>query len=180
MRRLILGLALCVPLIAHAADVTMAVRTDAESIDPHFHVYTPNSAVARHIFDGLTQVDARGLIQPALASSWQAIGDDVWEFKLRPGVLFHDGGRFTAADVVFTMHRAPNVPNSPSSYGQYTKTIASVGARSIWLGTSSKALAAAVLSTSPIWGPAVSNRTLYNTSTGQLTVTDGMVARSLC
>ena len=40
---------------AGAASVTMAVRTDAESIDPHYHVYTPNSAVARHIFDGLTR-----------------------------------------------------------------------------------------------------------------------------
>jgi peptide/nickel transport system substrate-binding protein len=128
MRRLILALALCAPFVARAADVTMAVRTDAESIDPHFHVYTPNSAVARHIFDGLTQVDARGRIQPGLASSWQAVSDDVWEFKLRPGVTFHNGGKFTSADVVFTMHRAPNVPNSPSSYGQYTKTIESVEA----------------------------------------------------
>jgi peptide/nickel transport system substrate-binding protein len=106
----------------------MAVRTDAESIDPHYHVYTPNSAVARHIFDGLTEVDARGRVQPALASSWQVIAEDVWEFKLRPGVLFHDGKPFTADDVVFTMQRAPNVPNSPSSYGQYTKTIASTEA----------------------------------------------------
>lgn len=126
--RLLLAAAVCLPFTAHAADVTMAVRTDAESIDPHFHVYTPNSAVARHIFDGLTEVDARGRIQPALATSWTAVAEDVWEFKLRPGVLFHDGGRFTADDVVFTMQRAPNVPNSPSSYGQYTKTIASTEA----------------------------------------------------
>jgi hypothetical protein len=42
----------------------MAVRTDAESIDPHFHVYTPNPAVARPIFDGLTQVNAKGRIEP--------------------------------------------------------------------------------------------------------------------
>src|SRR5690349_4351597 len=70
-------------LPAHATDVTMAVRTDAESIDPHFHVYTPNSAVARHIFDGLTQVNAKGQIEPALAESWKVLSDDVWEFKLR-------------------------------------------------------------------------------------------------
>jgi len=111
---------------ARATDVTMAVRTDAESIDPHFHVYTPNSAVARHIFDGLTQVNARGKIEPALAESWKVLADDLWEFKLRPNVTFHDGGKFTAADVVFTFQRAPHVPNSPSSYGQYTKTIESV------------------------------------------------------
>lgn len=129
MRHLLLCLALGVlPFTAQAADVTMAVRTDAESIDPHFHVYTPNSAVARHIFDGLTQVDARGRIQPGLAVSWNAVADDVWEFKLRPNVTFHDGKPFTAADVLFTFQRAPNVPNSPSSYGQYTKMIASAEA----------------------------------------------------
>ena len=131
MRRRTFALSLLAPVVARAADVTpdahvtMAVRTDAESIDPHYHVYTPNSAVARHIFDGLTEVDARGRVQPALASSWKPIAEEVWEFKLRPGVLFHNGGKFTADDVVFTMQRAPNVPNSPSSYGQYTKTIAS-------------------------------------------------------
>lgn len=113
---------------ARATDVTMAVRTDAESIDPHFHVYTPNSAVARHIFDGLTQVNARSRIEPALATQWTPVGNDAWEFKLRPNVTFHDGGKFTAADVVFSLQRAPNVPNSPSSYGQYTKTITSVEA----------------------------------------------------
>lgn len=118
--------AILLPLTAQAADVTMAVRTDAESIDPHFHVYTPNSAVARHIFDGLTQVNARGRIEPGLATSWTPVAEDVWEFKLRPNVTFHDGGKFTAADVVFTLQRAPGVPNSPSSYGQYTKTIAGV------------------------------------------------------
>lgn len=128
MRWLALGLALSTPLAGHAADVTMAVRTDAESIDPHYHVYTPNSAVARHIFDGLTEIDARGRVQPGLAASWTVVADDVWEFKLRPGVKFHDGKPFTATDVVFTMQRAPNVPNSPSSYGQYTKTIASTEA----------------------------------------------------
>jgi peptide/nickel transport system substrate-binding protein len=128
MRHLLLCLALGLPLAANAADVTMAVRTDAESIDPHFHVYTPNSAVARHIFDGLTQVDARGRIQPGLAVSWHTVADDVWEFKLRPNVTFHDGKPFTAADVLFTFQRAPNVPNSPSSYGQYTKMIASAEA----------------------------------------------------
>jgi peptide/nickel transport system substrate-binding protein len=135
MRQWLLCLALGLPLAGHVAtraahgeNVTMAVRTDAESIDPHFHVYTPNSAVARHIFDALTEIDPRGRIRPGLAVSWTAIGDDVWDFKLRPNVLFHDGKPFTAADVLFTFQRAPNVPNSPSSYGQYTKMIASAEA----------------------------------------------------
>lgn len=108
---------------AGATDVTIGVRTDPNSIDPHYHVYTPNSAVARHIFDALARTDAKGQVQPGLAVSWQPIGDEVWEFHLRPGVTFHDGTPFTAADVAFSLDRAPHVPNSPSSYGQYTKSI---------------------------------------------------------
>jgi peptide/nickel transport system substrate-binding protein len=124
MKRLLLTLLFLTPFAAHAADVTMAVRTDADSIDPHYHVYTPNAAVTRHIFDALTQLDARGHLKPGLALSWSAVADDVWEFKLRPNVVFHDGTPFTAEDVAFSIARAPNVPNSPSSFAQYVKSVA--------------------------------------------------------
>ncbi|MEI7710402.1 MAG: ABC transporter substrate-binding protein [Rhodospirillales bacterium] len=123
MRRLLLAATALLPLAAHAADVKMAVRTDASSIDPHYHVYTPNSAVFHHIFDTLVSSGPRGELRPGLATSWKTIADDVWEFKLRQGVTFHDGGAFTPEDVAFSIARAPNVPNSPSSYSQYTKLI---------------------------------------------------------
>ncbi len=109
---------------ATAGEVKMAVRTDASSIDPHYHVYSPNTAVYRHIFDTLTLPDPRGVLKPGLAMSWTPVADDIWEFKLRPDVTFHDGGPFTSDDVAFSIARAPNVPNSPSSYAQYTKAVA--------------------------------------------------------
>ena len=124
MRRLLLALTALLPLPTFAADIKMAVRTDASSIDPHYHVYSPNTGVYRHIFDTLVIFDARGGLKPGLALSWKPVGEDAWEFKLRPGVVFHDGGKFTAEDVAFSIARAPNVPNSPSSYSQYTKSIA--------------------------------------------------------
>jgi peptide/nickel transport system substrate-binding protein len=116
-----LAITLATPVCA--AEVTLGIRTDPNSIDPHYHVYTPNSAVARHIFDGLTRTDSKGKVQPGLAISWQPVGDNAWDFALRPSVHFHDGTPFTAADVAFTLERAPHVPNSPSSYSQYTKSI---------------------------------------------------------
>jgi peptide/nickel transport system substrate-binding protein len=54
------------------------------------------------------------------------VDDLTWEFKLRKGVKFHDGSPFTAEDVVFTLNRVPNVPNSPSSFATFTKPIVEV------------------------------------------------------
>lgn len=115
--------ALLLNVAASAAELRIAVRTDVSSIDPHFHVYAPNSAISHHIFEALVSTDPRGRIKPALAQSWRMPSDTVWEFTLRPGVTFHNGAPVTAADVAFTLARAPNVPNSPSSYRQYTKLI---------------------------------------------------------
>jgi len=45
------------------------------------------------------------------------------EFKLRPGVKFHDGSDFTLTDVLFSVERVPKVPNSPASYANDVKDI---------------------------------------------------------
>jgi peptide/nickel transport system substrate-binding protein len=43
----------------------------------------------------------------ALAVSWKVTDDaNVWEFKLRPNVKFHNGNAFNADDVVFSLQRA--------------------------------------------------------------------------
>jgi len=127
LRPWLAGLALSLlPAFAQAADVTLAVRTDVSSVDPHYHVYVPNRSLSRHIFDSLCNTDPQGRIVPNLATSWKPIGETVWEFKLRENVRYHDGTPFTPDDVVFTMERAPNVPNSPSSYALYTKAVARV------------------------------------------------------
>jgi len=45
-------------------------------------------------------------LKPMLALSWKPNADgSVWTFSLRPGVKFHNGHIFTAADVVATMDR---------------------------------------------------------------------------
>jgi len=97
-------------------------------MDPHFHNLTPNNQIAKHIFDGLINQDERQGLKPGLATSWGPVDDLTWEFKLREGITFHDGSPFTADDVVCTFERAPNVPNSPSSFGTYTagKTVEKV------------------------------------------------------
>ncbi len=60
------------------------------------------TGVARRlVMDGLTDFDAAGVLQPALAMSWNADNNDHrWQFQVRPGVVFQDGTPLTAANVV--------------------------------------------------------------------------------
>lgn len=104
-----------------AEELTIGLASEPTAIDPHFHNLGPNNALARHIFDRLILQNELQQLEPGLAVSWEPIDDLTWEFKLREGVKFHDGTDFTADDVVCTWERAPNVPNSPSSFATYTK-----------------------------------------------------------
>ncbi len=115
------------PALAQSRDtLRLATGAPITSIDPHFHNVSPNSALASHIFDPLIATDPAMHRIPGLATSWKAIDPTTWEFRLRPGVKFHNGDEFTASDVAFTLHRVPLVPNSPSSFAIYTQSIGSV------------------------------------------------------
>ena len=58
------------------------------------------------VFNRLTTQDNKLQVLPDLATSWGATEDlKTWIFHLRPGVKFHDGKPFEAADVVFTYNR---------------------------------------------------------------------------
>ena len=103
---------------APAQDLTIGLGRAVTSIDPHFHNTGPNNSVAAHVFDRLVHQDARQRLVPGLALSWRAIDDLTWEFRLRPGVRFHDGSPFGAEDVVASFARAPAVANSPSSFAR--------------------------------------------------------------
>ncbi len=54
-------------------------------------------------------------IKPALAESWKQVDPTTVEFKVRPGVKFHDGTDFTADDVKFSLER---LATHPKSYGK--------------------------------------------------------------
>ncbi|GGG36497.1 ABC transporter substrate-binding protein [Caldovatus sediminis] len=111
---------------ARAQTLTMAVGAPVTSLDPHYHQLSPNNAVADMIFDRLINTDNLSRMVPGLAVEWRPVGPTVWEFRLRPGVRFHNGNPFTAEDVAFTIQRVPNVPNSPSSFAAYVRPIQGV------------------------------------------------------
>lgn len=113
-------------LSANAQELKVALASEPTSVDPHFHNLTPNIQVTAHIFDALVKPTPAFGLEPGLAVSWKATGDKTWEFKLRPGVKFHDGTDFDAADVVYTFCRVPTVQNSPSPFTLYTRSIVAI------------------------------------------------------
>ncbi len=112
---------------ARAADAPRVLNVGTggafTSIDPHYHNLTPNNVISLHLFNGLVVLDGQFKPVPDLAESWKPIGEKVWEFKLRPNVVFSDGSPFTADDVVFTFERIPKVVNSPASFTQAVKPV---------------------------------------------------------
>ncbi len=106
-----------------AQDLRVGVEAGPTSNDPHYHSLITNIAFSRHVFEPLVVQDATQKLVPGLATSWKAIDETSWEIKLRGGVIWHDGAPFTAQDAKFTLERAGNVPNSPSSFSVYTRPI---------------------------------------------------------
>ena len=111
---------------ATAQTLTMAVGAAPISVDPHYSVLTPNVSLASHVYDALINRDATSKPVPGLALSWRLVDDTTWEFKLRPGVKFHNGDAFTADDVAHTIARVPKVVNSPGGFAIYTRTFTDV------------------------------------------------------
>jgi peptide/nickel transport system substrate-binding protein len=94
------------------------------TLDPHAVNIAPNNALAWHLFEALTHVDAQTRLTPGLALSWQAISPTEWEFRLRQGVRFHDGSAFDAEDVVASIERARRLPNG--QFGAFVQRISTL------------------------------------------------------
>ena len=84
-----------------------ASQGDALTSDPHAVNESPTIAANRQVYELLINRVPDQAKEPCLALSWRLMEDpNVWEFKLREGVTFHEGQPFTADDVVFSFERA--------------------------------------------------------------------------
>ena len=63
--------------------------------------------ISSMVLSGLTHINPNLTAQGDLAESWEVSPNGLeWTFKLRKGVTFHNGDKFTADDVVFTYNRS--------------------------------------------------------------------------
>jgi peptide/nickel transport system substrate-binding protein len=92
-------------LLASGSAAGAELRYGSKGVPVHFgNPYMANGSPSNYVwaamFDALTQIDAQGKLQPALALSWENIEPKAWRFKLRPNVTFSNGEPFTADAVV--------------------------------------------------------------------------------
>jgi peptide/nickel transport system substrate-binding protein len=102
---------------AQAQEVlTIGVRSEASSLDPHWTQLSADLQVQEHIFEHLVDLDSASQPAPGLALSWAPIDETTWEFKLREGVTWHDGEPFNADDVIFSFDRLrAGIEGAPAS-----------------------------------------------------------------
>jgi peptide/nickel transport system substrate-binding protein len=69
--------------------------------------------IASMVLGGLTHINADLTAEGDLAEDWEVSSDGLeWTFKLRKGVTFHNGDKFTADDVVYTYNRSKDPEKS--------------------------------------------------------------------
>ncbi|MGZ5156318.1 MAG: ABC transporter substrate-binding protein [Caldimonas sp.] len=96
---------------AAATGVRIGTAFDPQTMDPHALALLYHSRVAFQVHDSVLNRDEQFRIEPSLALSWNQVDARTWRFKLRQGVVFHDGSPFTVDDAVFSIQRAMTPPS---------------------------------------------------------------------
>ncbi|WP_226781137.1 ABC transporter substrate-binding protein [Oceaniglobus trochenteri] len=123
---LLAGLLATTALPALAADLTIGRSNEPSSIDPQFSRTGNNQMTGDMIFGRLAEFDQNLQMKPNLAESWTNIDPLTWEIKLREGVTFHDGSPLTVEDVIYSIERTDEVPNSPAPFTDMVSNVASL------------------------------------------------------
>ena len=126
LTRIALGLSLLATAPAMAQTLRVGMQSPPSTLDPHWLLNLANTGALRNIYDTLVARDEQMQLRPGLAESWRIVDDTTWEFKLRSGVLFHDGSPLTSTDIVASFQRVPNVPGNPNSYSIYLSGVTGV------------------------------------------------------
>lgn len=97
--------------------LTLAMPSDAVSMDPHGSNDVPSEQIRDTIYEPLLTQDENFEIVPVLAEEYEQVDDTTWKFKLHEGVTFHDGSEFNAEVVKANIERVKDVAKaSPRSF----------------------------------------------------------------
>ena len=93
--------------------VGMTGGSSSDTLDPNNPVNNTDFARVACLYDGVVWQDAHARPYPRVLEELTPNEDaTVWKFRLRKGVLFHDGREATADDLIFSLKRTVN-PKAP-------------------------------------------------------------------
>ena len=115
------------------ATIRVAHLTPAGAVNPLTVTDAAGLALVAQTGEFLIDDDSESLtLKPALARSWQPnASGDVWTFKLRPNVKFHDGQVLTARDVVATFDRLADPASGSAALSVLKGVLSKGGARAV-------------------------------------------------
>lgn len=91
--------------------------SEGKTLDPQDTTEQYSQRVITVIYDRLVEIDEMtGRIVPGLAKSWEQLDDNTILFHLNEGITFHNGNKFSAEDVKFTLERAKTLPKVAHLY----------------------------------------------------------------
>ncbi|MFV0409917.1 MAG: ABC transporter substrate-binding protein [Paracoccus sp. (in: a-proteobacteria)] len=148
MTRFLLSTALAFTLALPAAAVTIAPGDELadkqeynfwlldaiKTLDPQKNTDVEGSDIARLLFEGLMNEDAKGAMVPGVASEYSTSEDGLtYTFKLRPEAKWSNGDPVTASDFVYAWQRLAD-PATASEYAWYIELMNVANATDIVAG----------------------------------------------
>ena len=125
---LLLAAIICLGLVVTASasgradkeSITIALQGELTTLDAQFPDDGNMRPITQNIYDTLYVLEKETLEpKPWLATGMTLVDELTWEFKLREGVVFHDGTPLTTEDVVFSINR--NI--SPELNSQFLNSV---------------------------------------------------------
>lgn len=113
--------------IKDGGDLRAALTGEPDVLDPATSSIYTGAQVYEGIFSKLIDMDATGKFVPDLATGWTQVDPKTWSFKLVTNATFHNGEKFTSADVKYTFQRILD-PKTASAYAGLYAQIDSVDA----------------------------------------------------
>jgi peptide/nickel transport system substrate-binding protein len=108
-------------------DLRAALTGEPDTLDPATSSIYTGAQVYENIFSKLIGIAPSGEFVPDLATSWTAVDPKTWKFELVKNAVFHNGEKFTSADVKYTFQRILD-PKTASAYAGLYAQIESVDA----------------------------------------------------
>jgi peptide/nickel transport system substrate-binding protein len=117
---------------AAGAVIKAGIITPAAAINPVTVADQGGLDMLAQTGEYLTLSDQTLSLKPVLATSWSSNSTaDVWTFKIRQGVKFHNGAPLTADDVVYTYQLQTNTKNASNALSVFGGVLTPSGVQKV-------------------------------------------------